>query len=65
MTDHDLKEFRNLFEKTEKIINTDEYSEDEVVSMIDDISFYDKYFRLPEFHERFNALKEKAGLNDE
>ena len=30
MTDHDLKEFRNLFERSEKTINMDELSEEEI-----------------------------------
>ena len=65
MTDHDLKEFRNLFERSEKIINMEELSEEEILDTINEISVYEKYVRLPEFYERYLALKEKAGLNEE
>ncbi|MBC8485230.1 MAG: hypothetical protein H8D45_04225 [Bacteroidetes bacterium] len=65
MTDHDLKEFRNLFERSEKSINMDELTEEEMLDTINEISIYEKYVLLPEFYERFLALKEKAGLSEE
>jgi len=65
MTDHDLKEFRNLFERSEKSINMEELTEEETLNTINEISNYEKYVRLPEFYERFLALKEKAGLSEE
>jgi len=65
MTEHDLKEFRNLFERSEKTINMDEFTEEETLNTINKISTYENYVRLPEFYERFLALKEKVGLNEE
>lgn len=65
MTDHDLKEFRNLFERSEKTINMDELSEEETLNTVNEISTYENYVRLPEFYARFLALKEKAGLSEE
>jgi len=65
MTEHDLKEFRNLFERSEKTINMDEFTEEETLNTINKISTYENYVRLPEFYERFLALKEKIGLNEE
>lgn len=64
MTDHDLKEFRSLFERSEKSINMDELTEEEMLDTINEISTYEKYVRLPEFYERYLALKEKAGLGE-
>jgi len=65
MTDHELKEFRNLFERSEKTINMDEFTEEETLNTINEISNFEKYVRLPEFYERYLALKEKAGFNEE
>ena len=65
MTDHELKEFRNLFERSEKTINMEELIEEETLNTINEISNFEKYVRLPEFNERYLALKEKAGLSEE
>ena len=59
MTSTELSKFRNLFEQTEKEINMESISEDEAIEKLNDVSLYDKYVRLPEFHERFIELKEK------